>query len=184
MNRFIISLILASAVGPVRAELHPPVRTPQQVTDTSMVVMDRGAMLEVYPTKRAMPQADGSGRVIAHQVIAASANDTIGPLRLGVVFNHALQQQGYITGEIAFKMKAGHTAEGFTPSLYPGLKKITSPEVYVVNARTPAEFLKVLKRLQARSDLEWVEPTVTYGAGQTDGVDAEVQPQRSDLKGP
>jgi hypothetical protein len=29
------------------------------------------------------------------------------------------------------------------------------PEVYVVNARTPAEFMAVLKRLQGRSDLEW-----------------------------
>jgi hypothetical protein len=28
--------------------------------------------------------------------------------------------------------------------------------VYIVNARTPAEFVKLLKRLQARTDLEWV----------------------------
>jgi len=66
----------------------------------------------------------------------------------------------------------GWTAIRFTrihQCLYPGLKKITNPEVYVVNARTPAEFMAVLKRLQARGDLEWVEPTVIYGSGKTGG---------------
>lgn len=48
-------------------------------------------------------------------------------------------------------------------TLYPRLKQIVKPGVYVVNARTPAELVKLLMRLQARTDLEWVEPTVTYG---------------------
>ena len=73
-----------------------------------------------------------------------------------------MQTQGYISGEIAFKVKGGGAFPG-SPSLNPGLKQITKPAVYVVNARTPAEFIKVLKRLQARTDLEWVEPTVIYG---------------------
>ena len=162
MNRFIISIFFALVVGSVHAELQPPGRTIQPVTDASMVVMDRGAKLEIFPTKRATAAFDSSGRIVAQHVTAASANSTIGPHRLGVVFNHALQQRGYITGEIAFKMKVGQTAIDFEPTLYPGLKKITSPEVYVVNTRTPAEFMRVMKRLQARQDLEWVEPTVTY----------------------
>jgi hypothetical protein len=127
-----------------------------------MVVMDRGAKLEVLPTMRATPESDSSGRVIAHRVVTANANDAIGPHQLGVVFNHALQQQGYVTGEIAFEMKAGRAFTG-SPSLYPGLKQVTKPAVYVVNARSPAEFIKLLKRLQARPDVQWVEPTVTYG---------------------
>jgi hypothetical protein len=162
MKRFIFLTFLVLVVGSVHAQLQPPVRAIQPVTDASMVVMDRGAKLEIFPTKRATAAFDSSGRMLAQRVIAASANSTIGPHRLGVVFNHALQQQGYITGEVAFKMKIGQTAIGFEPTLYPGLKKITSPEVYVVNTRTPTEFLKVMKRLQARQDLEWVEPTVTY----------------------
>jgi hypothetical protein len=32
----------------------------------------------------------------------------------------------------------------------------------VVNATTPRAFLEVLKRLQTRTDLEWVVPAVTY----------------------
>lgn len=99
--------------------------------------------------------------------MTANADSAIGPLQLGVVFNHAMQQQGYISGEIAFKMKAGQMPSGFPSSLYAGLKKITNPDVYVVNTRTPAEFVTVLKRLQARGDLEWVEPTIIYGAAKT-----------------
>ena len=164
MNRLILTVICALAVvGPVRADLQAPTRILQPVTDPLMVLIDRGAKLEVLPMKRATVHADGAGRAVVHHVAPASADASIGPHQLGVVFNHALQQQGYISGEIAFKMKAGHSATTLSHSLYPGLEKITNPDVYVVNARTPAEFMTILKRLQGRSDLEWVEPTVTYG---------------------
>lgn len=166
MNRCITSLICVLAVGPAWAALQAPARTLQPVTDASMVVMDRGAKLEVFPDKRAFPHADVTGRVTVHSVVAASASSMIGPAQLGVVFNHAMQEQGYITGEIAFKMKSGLELSGFSAALYPGLKKITNPEVYVVNARTPAEFIAVLKRLQARNDIAWCEPTVIYGSHQ------------------
>jgi hypothetical protein len=163
MNRLILSIVLALIVCPAHADLTAPVRTVAPITDPTMVVLDRGAKLEVFPMKRAVAATDSAGRTVMHHVVPASANTAIGPSQLGVVFNHSMQQQGYISGEIVFKMKVGHTADSFSSSLYPGLKKITNPEVYVVNARTPAEFLKVFKRLQARSDLEWVEPSVMYG---------------------
>lgn len=162
MNRIMLSLAFVLLVGPVHAQLQPPTRLLQPITDPSMIVMDRGAKLEVFPTKRATPYLDSSGRRVMHHVSRASATAPFGPQQLGVVFNHAMQAQGYITGEIAFKVKGGKAFSGST-ALYPGLKKITNPAVYVVNARTPAEFISVLKRLQARPDLEWVEPTVNYG---------------------
>jgi hypothetical protein len=167
MSRVTLALICAALTSSTAlADLRAPQRNLKTVTDPSMVVIDRGAKLEVFPTKRATASLDSSGRRVIHHVAAANATAPIGPRQLGVVFNHAMQQQGYITGEIAFKAKDGHTFSG-SPALYPGLKEITKPAVYVVNARTPAEFIKVLKRLQARSDLEWVEPTVTYGPSQT-----------------
>jgi hypothetical protein len=166
-RRLVLSATLLLATSTVLAQLRAPERVLQQVADPSMVVIDRGVKLEVFPTKRALSQEDATGRAVTHHVIVATAADPIGPLRLGVVFNHAMQQQGYISGEIAFQMKRGHTASGLSAALYPGLKRITNPQVYVVNARTPAEFIALFKRLQHRSDLEWVEPTVTYGAADT-----------------
>jgi hypothetical protein len=167
MNRLIVALIILVAMAQSQAQIQVPTTVIQPVENPANLILDRGAKLEVYPTRRAVPESDNSGRQVVHRVIAASADTAIGPLQLGVVFNHAMQQQGYISGEIAFKMKTGLKLSGFSSSLYPGLKKITNPEVYVVNTRTPAEFMTVLKRLQARGDLEWVEPTVIYAPGKT-----------------
>ena len=166
-RHLVLSMTLLLATDTAIAQLHAPERVLPQVADPSMVVMDRGAKLEVFPTKRATASIDSSGRAVVRHVAIASATAPIGPKQLGVVFNHAMQAQGYITGEIAFKMKPGHTASGLRAALYPGLKRITEPEVYVVNARTPVEFIAMFKRLQHRSDIEWVEPTVTYGAADT-----------------
>jgi hypothetical protein len=163
MKRPIASVILLLAMAQSHAQLQPPARAIQPVATPTNVIIDRGVQLEIFPTQRAVPQSDSGGRQVIHRMMTASADSTIGPLQLGVVFNHAMQQQGYISGEIAFKMKEGLKLSGLTSSLYPGLKKITNPEVYVVNTRTPAEFMAVLKRLQGRDDLEWVEPTVIYG---------------------
>ncbi len=163
MKCLILSLALFAMSSSAHAELHAPQRQLQSIADPANVLMDRGSKLEVLPMVRAIPKTDSTGQVTAHHLLQAAAGNPIGPQQLGVVFNHSMQQQGYISGEIAFKMRAGSTAKSLSSALYPGLKRITNPEVYVVNTRTPAEFMKVLKRLQARTDIEWVVPTVVYG---------------------
>jgi len=145
------------------ADLRAPERQLQAIVDPANVITDRGSKLEILPTVRAVPQIDSTGHATLRRISSASASYPISPQQLGVVYNHSMQQQGYISGEIAFKMKAGATGKGLSAALYPGLKQITKPEVYVTNARTPAEFMKIMKRLQARADVEWVVPTVTYG---------------------
>jgi hypothetical protein len=170
MKRLILPMMGALAILPVQAQLHVPAQRIQQAVDPANVIIDRGSKLEIFPTQRAIPQTRRSGSADSYSVTTAAAETPIGPRSLGVVFNYAMQQQGYISGEIAFRMKPGYTATGFDSSLYPGLKKVANPEVYVVNARTPAEFLAVLNRLQTRSDLTWVEPIVTYSASNPNGA--------------
>jgi len=136
---------------------------PPSVEDPSMVVNDRGSILEIMPTQRALPQTDASGHQRMQVVMRQEPNTPIGPLNLGVVFNHTLQQRGYISGEIAFKAKPGHRLSALDPTLYPGARLIIRPDVYIVRARTPIEFIGVLQRLQGRDDIAWVEPTVIYG---------------------
>jgi len=167
MHRLTLSLVLLLSATTSFAQLPAPVRALKPVADPSMVVMDRGAKLEVLPTKRATPRADTTGRTVSHHVISSSSTAPMGPRQLGVVFNHSLQQQGFISGEITFKMKSGYTADTFDPVLYPGLALVARPGFYVVNAQTPEQFIATLKRLQARSDVEWVEPTVNYTAAST-----------------
>jgi len=151
---------MLAAVAPAVAQLKPPPQTPTSVTDPSMVIEDRGSTLEVFSTQRATPLADASGRRILQQVKKTSATATIDANHLGVVFNHAMQQQGYTTGEIAFQSKAGPVAADL--AALPGFKQLTPGGLYVVRARTPSEFVALAKRLQARGDVAWVEPVVIY----------------------
>jgi hypothetical protein len=169
----LVAIFLAASVvgagpgGAARAQLPPPApRALPAVVDPTMVIDDRGAPLEVLPTQRALPvqPATSSPGHIAHQMIQAAAAAPIGPRQLGVVYNHALQQQGYITGEVTFRMK-GSLSPGadFSAALYPGLRKLLNPNIYVVVAGTPAQFVQLVRRLQARTDVQWVEPIVNYG---------------------
>ncbi len=166
MRSLALCLMFLLATGSALAQLQVPPRSGQRVADPAMVVVDRGTTLEVLATKRATPRTDVSGRVVSHHVVTASATSPIGSRQLGVVFNHSMQQQGFISGEISFKLKEGYTADLLSPAQYPGLKRIAEPAVYVVNARTPLEFIQVLKRLQARPEVEWVEPVVSYTAAE------------------
>jgi hypothetical protein len=112
-------------------------------------------------TSRATAAGTGAGSMKKFKTLSTAP---IGPNQLGVVFNHSMQAEGYITGEIAFAVQDMRAIpSGFPASEYPGLSWLTAPNVFIVKARTPAEFMTVLGLLQGRSDLAWVEPTVLYG---------------------
>ena len=51
----------------------------------------------------------------------------------------------------------------FDVDSYPSFAKLTEPNVYLVVAKSPIEFVQLVKRLQERTDVEWVEPMVIYG---------------------
>lgn len=167
MYRIAIFIMIVLASTACFAQIQPAQRAAQKVGNPSMVIDDRGSKLEVLPTMRAAQQLSTSGKRVVHSVFRASESEPIGPKQLGMVFNHAMQVQGYITGEIAFKMKDGLQAtDRLDTASYPGLAKLTPPNIYLVVARTPAEFVELVKRLQGRPDMEWVEPMVTYGVQQ------------------
>jgi len=78
-----------------------------------------------------------------------------------------MQVRGYITGEIVFKWKDERQAIGLQETAsYPGLTRLTAPDIYLVVAKTPSELVELVKRLQSRSDIEWVEPMEIYGVPQ------------------
>ncbi len=154
-------IILMSAA--CYAQLKPAPRAVQEVADETMVIDDRGSRLEVLATLRAARESSASGEGKTHRVFATSQSAPIGVKQLGVVFNHAMQVRGFITGEISFKLKGGlQVTDWPDASSYPGLARLTAPNIYIVVARTPADFVRLTRRLQGRSDVEWVEPVVVY----------------------
>jgi hypothetical protein len=159
----IMTVALLGCAMPIDAQIVPQVRAKQAVVDSTMVFEDRGQQLEVYPTLRATPDVVAGKPGVQHKLSIAGEGAPIGPRNLGVVFNHALQIQGFLTGEIAFKPKGVGPPAGFDAASYPGLVKLTNPNTYVVVASTPAEFMVLFNRLKSRGDLEWVEAIVIYG---------------------
>jgi hypothetical protein len=155
-----VALLISYSAG---AQLRVPERSLPAIADPTMVLVDHGAKIEIFPSQRAMLEPADQGQRAVQRVTTTSTTVPMDSAHLGVVFNHAMQQQGYITGEIAFKMKPDSSPGAWDPTQYPGLNKILPSGVYVVMAATPAQFVAIFKRLQAEPDVEWVEPTVTYG---------------------
>jgi hypothetical protein len=163
VTKFNLVLLLSLLTVSANAEMRPIARAVVPVTDPTMVVDDRGTKLEILPGERAAVGTDSAGRAAVQRVQVTSTETPFSSLQPGLVFNHSYQQYGYIIGEIAFRMKGGRApGADFPSSLYPRLKKIGTLDMYAVTAPNPRVFLEVLKRLQARTDLDWVVPTVTY----------------------
>ena len=161
----LVTFALLGCAMPIDAQIVPAVRAkPAAVVDSAMVFEDRGQQLEIYPALRASPAVKPGTPGVEHQVSSVGEGTPIGPHSLSVIFNHALQVRGYLTGEITFKPKGEGLPAGFDAAGYPGLAKIVNPNIYVVLAASPKEFLSLLTRLKARNDLEWVEAVVIYGA--------------------
>src|SRR5262249_54296755 len=104
MRHIAVALVAALALqaAPSFAQLPAPSQSSQQVRDPAMVVVDRGQKLEMFATLRASPEVMSGGRVVAHRVNVARADAPFGPKALGVVYNHTLQVQGFLTGEVTF----------------------------------------------------------------------------------
>ncbi|MBL8347050.1 MAG: hypothetical protein JNN03_16545 [Rubrivivax sp.] len=172
----IVTLALLGCTMPTDAQIVPSIRHKPAVVDSTMVFEDRGQRLEVFPTLRATPTSVSGKPAVQHKLSVAGEGTPIGPGHLGVVFNHALQVQGFLTGEIAFKPKGDGPPAGFDAASYPGLAKLTNPNTWIVVASTPGEFLALFNRMKARTDLEWVEAVVIYGTAAQGAPSA--QPRR------
>ena len=134
------------------------------VPSPNIVIVDRGNEIEVLTQVRAVPLADPNAKGQMRLSLQSTGPVTLSNSTLGVVFNHSLRAKGYINGEITFAIK-GASPLGFDTSLYPGFTKLVNPNVYLVVARTSAEFVVLFNRLKSRTDLEWVEAQVQYSGG-------------------
>lgn len=169
----VVAACLAGCAVSTEAQMVPPARATHAVVDPAMVFEDRGQKLELYAGQRATPET--AGGEVQHRIVRADAAAPIGPRSLGVVYNHALQLRGFLTGEITFKPKGDGLPAGFDAANWPGLAKVTNPNIYEVVATSPKVFLILFERLKARGDLEWVEAVVVYGSITNDSLAAPLR---------
>jgi hypothetical protein len=160
-----VTLIIASLFGPfANAQLLPPLPPTQrtevrQVSDPAMVMQPGRTRIELFPSQTVVVARNRAGTMVMSQK-ASSASGRISPSEPVLVFNHAYQQYGYATGEIAFKFKGRKSVESVR-SIVPGAKTVGN-QFYVVNVGTSAEILRVTQQLKSRADVDWVIPTVRY----------------------
>jgi hypothetical protein len=162
MKKFTLVLLAISVSVPAVAQLRPPQREAVRILNPDMVIENRGAKIEIYPERRVALSSNSQG-VTTMRERAAAASATAAPLSSSpaLVFNHAYRQYGYATGEITFKFKRD-VARPSLSEVSPGARKIGNLDMFVVTAKSPSDLVALVERLRARSDLEWVEPTINY----------------------
>lgn len=161
MNRILIATLISLASVAAVAQLQAPKRIPMAVKNPDMVMETRGAKIEIYPERRVSIIKSTAGQTAMREVTDGGAAATISARAPALVFNHAYQQYGYATGEIAFKFKAFAPTD-VSAAVGSTARKVGTLDMYVVNAKTPAELVSLTEKLQTRADIQWVVPTVTY----------------------
>ena len=162
--KVLVALIIALFVSDIAsAQSFPPIqpykREIRQVSNPAMVMQAGRARIEIFPSQRVEVARNSAGTLVMSEKSSNSAK------RLSIsepvlVFNHAYQQFGYATGEIAFKFKDGKSL-AMVKSIVPGAEAVGT-QFYVVNVQTPADILSVTQRLKGRTDIDWVIPTIRY----------------------
>lgn len=169
MNNGLVSLCLLSIaiLGLVSSNVSAQELRPRQVAPSppqeSRVDRFTGTNLGVVLDRRAyrgLSRFSGDARVSS--VETASSSDGLSYERSGVVYNYALQAYGVVSGEISFKVRDGVEASDFAWGQTPPPRRLVGPTVFVLNASTLDEFLRLMKMLRSDNRVLWVEPSVEY----------------------
>jgi len=129
----------------------PPPNPVRMVGNATMLIQFGGHRLEILPTQRAVRQANGQ-----FTVVDANAVDTINKDSLGMAYSYSANTKVTINGEISMKLKTNYTVSSLG-NLAAGAKPLVPPYIYVFQAATPMDLVKIVNQLQANSAVEWVE---------------------------
>jgi hypothetical protein len=161
--RFLCLALFISASPWAGSQITPAPRTSVEIKNPQQVVEVQGAAIEVFPERRVTVQSFASGREVMRETAQTAGSAPLVESDGVLIYNHAYHAYGYATGEISFKFKAGKTPVSPLPAVqFPGFRRLGNLNAYVVYARTPVEFIELYRRLQERSDIEWVVPNIEY----------------------
>lgn len=149
---FIFSaLAYAQACGQLVA---PQAPTPRPVSNAAMVIQFGSQRIEVLPASRAVKQANGQ-----FSVVDAGNSEAMTKDRLGVGYSYASNAKVLMNGDISVKLRAGYSVTSLGP-LAAGSKLLVPPDLYVLNASTPLDLVRMMGTLQANPAVDWVEPFI------------------------
>lgn len=155
---FLVSLILGASIILTAAQPVTSVRMTQPPKD--QVVRLAGIDLGVWASRRAVLGERGPTDI--KSIRLAATGDPISERERGVVFNYGMGAYGLISGEIAFEVLPGFDPRSLSWVATPPPKLLVPPSVYVVNAPTGSEFLRIMSMLETSKSVRWAEPAVSY----------------------
>lgn len=162
MSRVIRALLLSAILGApaslTAGQPVPSVRAIQPPDD--QVVRLAGTDLGFWSSRRALMGERGPADI--KSVTLAASSDPISFRERGVVFNYGMRAFGLISGEIAFEVLPDVDPRSLSWVATPPPKLLVPPSVYVVNAPTGSEFLRVMSMLKKSKSVRWAEPSVNY----------------------
>jgi hypothetical protein len=128
------------------------------------VVRIVGSSLGFMPKRRVTVVEDGRPDSQPAQLAAvvSSEEDALSLKQRGVLFNYSMQAYGLTSGEICFEVRTGFDVGGLRWENGRLPRPLGPAQVFVVDASTGSEFLRILTMLRASSSVKWVEPTVQY----------------------
>jgi hypothetical protein len=122
-----------------------------------------GASIGLVPDRRVRISApSGPAQLSVRKAVIASLEDPISSSQRAVVYNKSMQAYGLLSGEITFAMQSGLDAISLDWGSASGPRPLGPPDVYVVNAASGTEFVRIFNMLKSAIGVKWVEPSVEY----------------------
>jgi hypothetical protein len=154
--QFIFILIFSTlACTQASAQLvvpEPPIQ--RQITDMTMVIQFGSHPIEVLPTKRAVKQANGQYTMMTIGTSEAMTKD-----KLAIGYSYASNAHVLLNGEISVKLRTGYSLNALG-HLSKGAKLLVPPNLFVLNASTPLDLVRMMSALQTHQAVDWVEPFI------------------------
>lgn len=153
---FIFILILSAASCTLaNAQLvvpKPPLQRP--IVDMTMVIQFGSHRIEVLPTERAVKQANGQ-----YTKMTTGSSEALSKDRLGIGYSYASNAHILLNGEVSVKLRTGFPLTSLGP-LSSGAKLLVPPDLFVLNASTPLDLVRMMGALQTHQAVDWVEPFI------------------------
>lgn len=155
MSLIFILIFSTLAWMPANAQLvvpEPPLH--RAISDMGMVIQFGSHRIEVLPTKRAVKQANGQ-----YKVMTTGTSEAITKDKLGIGYSYASNTHVLINGELNVKLRTGYSLTSLG-ALASGAQLLIPPDLFVLNASTPHDLVRMMGALQTNRAVDWVEPFI------------------------
>jgi hypothetical protein len=157
-----IILFFFALSGIAKGQLREPMFS-SRPADTDVVKLGElnvGFLPGVRVEIEAAPGSGAQGLTMSAEI--SSVVDSISSEHRGVLYNYSMQAYGLISGEVTFGVEPSFDVRALSWGGGKTPRALGPPGVFVFNASTGSEFVRIVKMLQGASAVLWVEISTQY----------------------